>query len=110
MLRTAPVVPLEHTKMGTVRNRLPHARHVQSHPVFYLPDDHHKRPDKAERLQRIGPDNRLHPTAVSIKPDEQDADDDRNPERNIPCTEYVGLQDKHHEIEPRRRTDNFREQ
>ena len=110
VLRAVPVAELEDTEPRALADGPCHAHEVQPHPVLHLPDNHHQHRHEAYGLQRVGPDNRPHAAPESVEPHEEDAQDSRHDEGDVPGVEHVRLQDEHHEVQPCRRPDNLRQQ
>ena len=110
VLLARPIVPLEEAEVRALGHRAAEAVEVQPHAILHLPDDHHERAYEAERLKRVCPDDRLDAALVGVEPYEQDAQDNGHAEGDLPRREDVRLEDKHHEIESRGRTDDLGEE
>lgn len=77
-----------------------HTIHIQFHCIFHLPDYNDQHGNQAEGLERVGPDDGFNTTSIGVKPNKEYTYYDSYPERNIPGTEYVVLQDKDNQIKP----------
>ena len=91
VLGAMPVGKLKDSEVGTLRDGLHHARHVQSHPLLDLPDDDDQHPHQAKRLQRIGPDDGLDAAPEGVEPHQEDAEYHGDRKGNVPRAEDVGL-------------------
>ena len=76
----------------------------------YEHDAQHHREHKAERLERIGPDNRLHTALLSVEPDESDGKNHIHHKRNTERGKHKALEHHAHHIEAHCRAEHLRDE
>ena len=94
-----------HRRSRHLTRRLPRREAQRLHDEE---DRQHEAPDQAQRFERIGPDQRLHPAPARIEPHEEHRDQGIGPERNAVVREDQQLQHRTHHVDPKRCAQHLR--
>lgn len=106
ILSRHPVVPHEHPRMAVGGNRLHRLAHREAELARHLIYNQSQSCKHAERLQAVGPNERLDAAAPRVEPNQRHHRHDGGQERR---SEYL-LHDEADHVEPRRRARHLREQ